>query len=293
MQLALYLRFGNGAFRGWGRYVVRRCRRILPPYYACLAISLIVCFAVTMRQPGRPFTQYLPITTPVVLSHVFLVHNLSQAWMYKINGVLWSIAIEFQLYFLFPLMVALAEKLGRIVLLVACAVLAWALLMNVPGGAKLYFWYIPLFALGMVAARTACDPKRVMPNWALFLAAAGLFVAACMTAAARKDLIWADALVGASAATLMIALVQHRGSLLDRVLGCKPLGWIGGFSYSLYLMHHPLLQTWYVTRPLGWVSMGAGFKWNLLGLPLIVAGCYLFHLAFERPFMGSPRKPTA
>lgn len=74
-------------------------------------------------------------------------------------------------------------------------------------------------------------------------------------------------------------------------LSWKPLVGIGTMSYSLYLMHAPLLQVvWlYGLRPMR-LSDGATFICLVVaGTPLIVLGTYLFHLVCERPFMTSAR----
>ena len=47
-----------------------------------------------------------------MLSHLFLVHNFNPDWYYGINGAFWSIAVESQLYVLYPVLVALASRRG-------------------------------------------------------------------------------------------------------------------------------------------------------------------------------------
>lgn len=68
------------------------------------------------------------------------------------------------------------------------------------------------------------------------------------------------------------------------------------FSYSLYLTH-VLLLTW----PLDIVRLDSVLHLSLpvlvglrcgIGLPLSISFAYLFHLAFERPFMKSRRPVT-
>ena len=39
-----------------------------------------------------------------LLSHLFLLHNLNASWIYDFNGTLWSIATEWQIYFVFALL---------------------------------------------------------------------------------------------------------------------------------------------------------------------------------------------
>ena len=75
----------------------------------------------------------------------------------------------------------------------------------------------------------------------------------------------------------------------ERPLVWRPLVWIGGFSYSVYLIHAPLIQLlWqYGVHPLGWSGLPAFFALLLLGLPLIVAASWLFWYGCERPFLNT------
>jgi peptidoglycan/LPS O-acetylase OafA/YrhL len=50
-------------------------------------------------------------------------------------------------------------------------------------------------------------------------------------------------------------------------------------------MHHPILQALFVYRPSGIQTELKQFAFLLACTPIIVGLCYLFHLAFERPFM--------
>lgn len=53
-----------------------------------------------------------------------------------------------------------------------------------------------------------------------------------------------------------------------------PVGWMAGASFSIYLMHYPLLQALHAALP--WLAQG-----KLFGLTLLA--CFLFAEAFERP----------
>ncbi len=298
LQLALFKRSEQGDFSGFLPYLRRRARRILPPYYACLLFSILICLGVTQHQPGLPFTQYVPLTTENVVAHLFLVHNFHPAWMYKINGVLWSIAIEAQLYIAFPLLVAIRARLGVLSQLAVAAVAVWAAFLLIPSAPKLYFWYLWLFALGGCAAWWAkARGLGKVPANLVGLVSLVLLGFGCLTAQQAKSVILPDLLFGTGTAVLLVALTATPQWALNKILGCRPLYWLGGFSYSLYLMHHPLLQALFVYRPSAVKTPLEQFAYLLACSPLILGACYLFHLAFERPFMGAPKlksvAPTA
>lgn len=285
LQLSLYLGVQDGKVQGLRRYAKRRALRILPPYYGALAVSLIVATYVTPRLAGMPFDIYRPVTTENVLAHLLLIHNLSPAWMYKINGVLWSIGIEAQLYVVFPVMAGRLARLGRPLFLALVSVLSAALFLTVPEAPKLYPWFIALFALGMVGAAFAYRPHPslgVRP-WAgacFALAGAVLFGAGLW----NDWSLWTlDCAGGLATVGLIYWLTVVDDLPLGRFLGLPSLVALGGFSYSLYLVHHPVMQTLWLFRPTR--GSVADFSYLLATMPVTLLLAYGFSLLFERPFL--------
>ena len=85
-------------------YLVRRARRIMPPYYAALLISLALMWALSARidQVGTFWSTMKPVNAKVVISHLLLIHNFNNDWISRIDAPMWSVATEWQIYFLFP-----------------------------------------------------------------------------------------------------------------------------------------------------------------------------------------------
>jgi peptidoglycan/LPS O-acetylase OafA/YrhL len=278
----------DGRLHRPAQFFARRAKRILPAYYGCLAISLVVALTVTSKQTEMPFVQYVPVTQENVLAHLFLVHNWSPAWMYKINGVLWSIAVEVQLYLLFPLLVWLLFKVGRMGTLALTGVLVWGVIAISPAAIKLYPWYLTLFALGMVGAHFAYRPP-IAPRWLAWccglVCLAGLgWVPYARSAGFPLPIRDLGIAAATSAFCAMGALSPWIWPV--RMAAFRPLAGLGVFSYSLYLMHHPIQQLVFVSRPAWIQDEGQKFAYLwLIGLPIIVAGSWLFSLAFEQPFL--------
>jgi peptidoglycan/LPS O-acetylase OafA/YrhL len=280
---------GAGELTDIKRFFKRRALRILPPYYACLGISLLVALYITPLGQGLPFSQYIPVTKDVLLSHVLMYHNFSPDWMYKINGVLWSIAIESQLYFIFPLLVWVMAKAGRPSMLVLAASASSAVLIAWPQLEKLYPWYLGLFALGMAGSHLAYKP----PVWrgpnafsALLLGSAALV--GCIWAVVHKlSLPICDAWMGVVLICVLYAGAISKKLWLSKALACKPLAGLGAISYSLYLMHHPIMQPLYLFRP-QWATdpLMATVYLVVVGLPAILLACTVFWFIFERPFVS-------
>ncbi len=285
----------DGKVDNLARFFVRRARRILPPYYACLILSLVVCATVTTKQVGMPFEQYVPVTSESLWAHLLLIHNLSPAWMYKINGVLWSISAEAQLYLLFPILVWMVARLGRNLSVLLTGAAAYAVLQMFPTSMKLYPWYLALFTLGIAAAHFAYRPNLqigVKPGPALFLGVM-TFTACIASIGADQPMPLADGLIGFSCACFMYAGTVDPRNPFAVVMGLKPVAWLGAISYSLYLMHHPIEQIVYVLRPSGVQGEVAVFEYLFfVGLPVILAGCAAFWYCFERPFIRGLRSTS-
>ncbi len=287
LQLSLF-NGKDGRIHDVKRFFQRRAWRILPAYYACLAFSVAVCVWVTQYQTELPYIQYVPVTRENLLAHMFLVHNLSPAWMYKINGVLWSISIEAQLYLLFPLLVPLLFKVGRMGLLLGASLISSGLLLFLPVTTKLYPWYFPLFCLGMVAAHFAYRPNLrvgIQPRLAsvvLWLAILGVGLTASM-----KSILPSDILIGLAVACLIYLGAVAPWLRIPGIFGWRPWVQLGAFSYSLYLLHHPILQTLFVYKP----EWAKGDAMEMLycmavALPVALLASWAFSLVFERPFIS-------
>ena len=288
-------------------FFLRRCRRILPPYFAALLLSIPIW--LHFARPGP-----LSLRADLV-SHLLLLQDAALppfvtipfCWNeWSINAPLWSIAVEWHIYLFFPALVQLWRQAGaRRVLLSSGALfglLWWTARDTAYAGMNLHYYF--LFALGMMTAAVCYSPSyaalrnRLLPHlrfWPLPFAAVLLVLATKGWAwyypaqAAPVDLLWALACAG-----LLLRLSLGRGSL---GFAAPPLVRLGGFSYSLYLIHMPLLlcasalaARW---RPGAGLAGTAGAA-LMLGVlcPVIVAAAYAFYLAFERPFLVRRKAPV-
>ncbi|MBE0689063.1 MAG: acyltransferase, partial [Anaerolineae bacterium] len=141
----------KGGIKG---YVQRRIKRIWPPYYAALAISILIILVV----PGMnelTFNRYhdiaLPLTPDAVLTHVFFIHTWFPQYAQTINTPMWSIAVEEQIYILFPLVLLPFWRNRNSLLMIGSAmVVAWLPMLFLP--LETYHstraWFLILFAFG-------------------------------------------------------------------------------------------------------------------------------------------------
>ncbi len=210
---------------------------------------------------GTPWDVCLPVTRHDVVYHLLLIHELFADSALKINHALWSIAVEWKIYFLFPLLLAGFRRFGEVtatVLAIAAGYLAWVVcvvfdVMN-PGPWGASFYYVGLFTLGMFAAVRSPRPTRVSSDdtsarsdraWTTALVAASIGVVAVSV---RHVVPWQirSLFVGVWASVLFVALSRDLApSWLARLLTLRPTVWLGRRGYSIYLVHAPVLELVY------------------------------------------------
>jgi peptidoglycan/LPS O-acetylase OafA/YrhL len=289
-------------------YGLRRARRILPAYYA----AFVLCLLLVLTLPGMSSLRSdrwdlaLPALAPDVLtSHLLLIHNLRADWFYRIDPPMWSVATEWQIYFLFPLLLVIWRRAGMLatVFVAFTSGLSVATLATAQKWEAIWLlspWYLGLFALGMAGAHLTTSARMSNDEWAsrmpwtlmyalLACATLGLLVA---FPDARVPI---DILVGMATVCLIVACARQLGAGHDlprgfgiRVFESRWAVGLGAFSYSLYLIHYPVLSTVHrLLHSAGWRSEIRLAFMLMVSAPLCVIVAYVFHLAFEKPFLDS------
>lgn len=92
--------FGESKFGGWKNFFIKRARRIYPSY-ALMLIILLIFPVMSWVTDG--------ITNPAEIakhffSHLFFVHNFSEATQGSMISTAWTMPIEVQFYVIFPLL---------------------------------------------------------------------------------------------------------------------------------------------------------------------------------------------
>ncbi len=288
-------------------FLIRRARRILPPYYAALAFMILTILALPylQRSTGTAWDITQPsLLIPVVASHLFLIHNWSPEWIYKIDTPLWSVATEWQIYFLFPFLLLPAWRRGGALLLLAAAGAVSGIPLFILGD-KIELavpWFILLFAGGIAGADAVYNHSsfyetiRKSEWWPKLFLISGGILAFCLL---HKPQFWSSSLfvrdlgMGAFTVTLIVtgALYSQEGKFsgignLFKLLGSQGMLWLGACSYSLYLVHYPVVSL------MNLFLHNRGYSANItllllltLGVPISIACARIFYLLFERPFL--------
>lgn len=309
--------------KGWPEFFYRRCRRILPPYFITVGLCLVlIMFTPLGRITGTVWDSSIGsgINLKSVLLHFFMLQDAFTDTDHQINYVLWSVAVEFRIYMLFGLFLWSWRRFGPLTTTGIVCVGSLGLAYLIPSMFKtlanhhiipselhdvtpMFVWFCGLFVIGMLAATVTSSSRSrfsnlfACQNWnriclgatcALLVFCTAQFVPQCNRFLPHGGA--ADDFVGLWAATVLIWACSTKSQTMPvrKWLNNRCLAFMGGFSYSIYLMHPLLLQImWmYVVHPMH-LSL-ANETWVLcsLGAIVCVAGSYVFHLIAEKPFMN-------
>jgi len=247
-------------------FYLRRIRRLMPALFVTLAGSWVLFAFLFPPNRLQEFAE----------SMVAAIFSVSNIFFWSVSGYFdsdaaakpllhtWSLGVEEQFYMFWPFFLYAVYRLSRHVFAIV------ALLGLVSFGANFYgllpgvsaeydsaiFFNMPFrifeFALGAL-----CIPLlRHMPESRFFHDIVSVFGLLLILAASA----WFDgsiafpshyALLPCAGAMLMIVACRTR--MMALLLQSRPVVYVGLISYSLYLVHWPLIVAWkyYFLRPLG------------------------------------------
>ncbi len=290
----------NGELGGVKAFFIRRARRILPPYYACLFVTLLLIQCAGLSEPTGSLWQMSQPATPLhIVTHLFLLQDFYGP--FKVNYVLWSIALEVHLYLIFPLLLTVWRRLGIGALLALTPLFAlarWSHLSDhIP---QPIFWqYGALFACGLAAALIAYGPPNLFRHVVLCGGPAFWIVGTAASLAMMwwnpLDPFYADLIFGFASSMAIVRFAICPETLILIPLGSRIGTFFGSFSYSLYLIHAPLIQLIYlqIVRPMTLNLATATWMLAAIAPPIILPAAYAFYLAFERPSLRRKSRDDA
>jgi peptidoglycan/LPS O-acetylase OafA/YrhL len=228
----------------WRNFSIRRCCRIYPAYFLAVLLFALLFPWSRIHWDLSGIAQ--------LGSHLALIHNYDDRFYYGISPAFWSIAVEVQLYLLYPVLLWLVARMGWQRTLVYIAMLEIGLrtissAVLVVSGASL-----PLSFSGL--------PLLYWYSWSIGAAIADAhLLGRKIPFANHSSIAWGAAAVGSNflqpltnfsflffalmTATVIAKLLQDdrlRRRLFPLFIS-RSLRQLGLWSYSIYLLHQPFI----------------------------------------------------
>ncbi|HEY4173627.1 MAG TPA: acyltransferase [Rhodopila sp.] len=256
-------------------FLAKRLCRLWPP----VVVAVILSAALTAATEGRAAVDGSMITRCVLLS--VRDGNCS------LDGVLWSLTYEVRISLIFP---ALVWVLNRYPLFTAVAgvcfgigVEAFALfdgtivsgqllVDNIAQDVIATLHYMTLFAMGIALSVNVNKLAKLGPNQATTLIAPAIGLI-CVPS---------DILRGCGAVLLIAAAIRSTG--FSKALMHAPLPWLGRVSYSLYLIHVPIIA--FALKEIGTANAKTAVA---VGVVASLCIAEIVHRVVERPSISFGR----
>jgi len=265
-----------------GDYFSKRARRIYPAYFAVIAVAALGGVLITTLPLSEYFSvDWLRYVTANIAFLNFLAPELPGVFqsnaVHAVNGALWTLKIEVMFYIAVPVIAFMCIRLGRWQTLVALYVLSVAYALGMEhlaheAGRALYVQLgrqLP-GQLSYFLAGAACfyflDKFERHWRW-------GVPVALVTLLAPLPRAL--DAALGPAALGVLIVYLAVGARFLGN------FGRYGDFSYGIYIIHFPVLQTL--------IAFGV-FERNpymavALATVLVLFGAYVSWHLVEKPFL--------
>lgn len=231
-------------------FYARRIRRIIPALFVVLLATLAVGWFVLMPGDFAELGSSAAYAA-VGFGNFFFLGNtgyFDQAADLQPLLHTWSLGVEEQFYFVWPILLFLGLTLVRsrkvfLILFALAVALAFAYSIRILGKDVKGAFYLPApraweLAIGAFVAFLPAIKSRVA---SLLATITGLLLVAGSLLFINSDMPFPGP--AAALACVVAALItwDKRENLVSSVLSIRPLVWIGLISYSLYLWHWPVL----------------------------------------------------
>ncbi len=283
------------------QFYLRRFRRLLPA--AALMVTVTVVLAAVLQTPAAAQqTGYAALASAVWLANAALFVLTAGYFSFRANLIplehMWSLAVEEQFYFVFPLLTvaALAWARRRARLrggAVSRRPLAWVIALVLVGSFLVSLllsyglaplpapeglaYYAPFsraweFAAGALVALLPASRSVRGQASGVGWAGVGLVLILVSAVLITPDQAFPGivAIVPLLGTALVLAVLQRGrdGGAVGRVLASRPAVWLGDRSYSWYLWHWPLIAFADIYFPR---QVGASVIAAALSLPVAMA----------------------
>ena len=277
----------------WWNYLKRRARRIYPPLLFALALTfvfdslgqLVFEFGIYRGETDYPLINKnieSNISWPILWGNLGFLMD-AYVPTFGVNGPLWSLKYEWWFYMLYPFFwlatrrsIGLATTAMMVLFLLSFWPNYWPVYILAQVFSLMLSWWFGALLADVYVGRISISLRWLMPlSLALIPGLAGYFPGSVL-----NDTSCALGFIGVLASCFHWQDYGRSLGLLDK------LKWLGDCSYTLYVIHFPIL-----VFASGWVLANDqrlprhfGLVW--LSIILLVLFAWLIHFGTERPFIS-------
>ncbi|HEY6413237.1 MAG TPA: acyltransferase [Edaphobacter sp.] len=280
----------------WRPFYIKRATRILPPMLIAV-ISAAALFLIPWRKIG--------------LYYIFFAANFGEA-LYrgesKTLGVMWSLAVEEQFYFLWPFAVRFLNRRQLIRLLIAILIVEPILrALATPHFSTFWsiFFLTPFQVDGLAAgcllslileSETATEWLQVWCARLLFTSLFAFFICSLLPRFHREanSVLFNSlgySLIVAISASFIAYILLRSSNLASKTLASSGIVFVGTISYGIYLFHPLILEL------MGRLLQSVGFYHQRTMAPLTigvtVAVSWVSYRYYEQPMIRWGRRRAA
>lgn len=278
--------------RKYSDFFIRRFFRIYPAYLAAVLFFVFLFPKTTLNFSGASSNE----SWRQLIYHLLLIHNFQAGTFMGINPSFWSLAIEVQLYFLYPVLLFLVARAGwkQTLLLLGITegiihIIRTIVLFNAISIPHFLGQNSHVLNVMMCVYDLGRSPLAYWFSWSLGAAIADYYMQNKPHPLANvSPMIWIGCITACFlfrplseftfmmgcllTATVLSRLLLSDGIALEGVVR-KFLGKTGVCSYSLYLLHQPIL----FAVPTAWLGSYGLARLVFLGFVGVVI--FVFELA--------------
>jgi peptidoglycan/LPS O-acetylase OafA/YrhL len=221
-------------------FYVKRAIRILPPAFAFLLVLLLLKNVFNILVPNFDFLSCA----------VFFRNWVDGAGL---TAHYWSLSIEEQFYIMWPLLLLVVRTPKWRLLLTGCLLILGPVFRATHPFSIENPWATHVHCDGLLTGCALAQimqrdiSHRILPSW--FVRSESVFILILLTygALTTKQFEFAGCMQWVLIALMLVYVMGARQGVVDWLLNCRVVVWIGTISYSLYLWQqlfcgvHPLL----------------------------------------------------
>lgn len=253
------------SWKGYRKYLLARFARVYPLHFVTLWAAVAVILVIHSKADGMaPMVQPM-YDLKTIPASLLLIQSLHLYSMPPLNTPSWSLSTEWWVYMLFPLLVGPFFRLGRM-----------GKVLTLIGIAGLYlglmYYIVPYFGNRFYTKPGELNPPTInaLADWGLIRCLAGFLLGMAFYELYRSR--WAESLLKSGWAFLLFAaglcVAMHFGihqllivaffpfviltaaynqDFVKRALDTRPLQRLGDWSFSIYMVHMPIIFTIWAT----------------------------------------------